>query len=84
MELPTRRIGNSVGIIFPAALVKSLHLSVGNMFLAEFMSGRLILTQSTKSNYSLGELIDRCDIKAAPPSESLAWISNDVLRKPVK
>lgn len=73
MDLPIRKLGNSTGIILPPALLRSLHLSVGNSVSAAEIDGRLVLTPSTKPRYSLKELLLQCDMKAAAPNDSVVW-----------
>ncbi len=73
MELSIRKLGNSAGIILPAALLRALNLSVGSSVKAEEVDGALILTHSIKKRYSLNDLLAQCDPKAPVPEDMKAW-----------
>jgi antitoxin ChpS len=73
MELSIRKLGNSAGIILPAALLRTLNLSVGSFVKAEEVEGALILTPVIKKRYSLSELIAQCDPNAPLSEEMKAW-----------
>ena len=73
MELSIRKLGNSAGIILPAALLRTLNLSVGSFVKAEEVEGALVLTPATKTRYSLSELVARCNPKAPAPKDMAAW-----------
>jgi len=73
MELFIRKLGNSAGIILPAAMLRALNLSVGSSVKAEEVEGALILTPSIKKRYSLGDLLAQCDPNAPLSSEMKAW-----------
>lgn len=73
MELSIRKLGNSAGIILPAALLRSMHLSVGSSVTAEQVKGKLVLTPAAKPRYTLAELVAQCDSKAAPPKDMQGW-----------
>jgi antitoxin ChpS len=75
MELAIRKLGNSAGIILPAALLRSLHLSIGSSVTAEQVKGKLVLTPAIKPRYALAELVAQCDPKAAPPKDMQNWSS---------
>lgn len=73
MELSIRKLGNSAGIILPAALLRSLQLSVGSSVTAEQIKGTLVLTPAVNPRFSLGDMIAQCDSKAQPPKDMSAW-----------
>jgi len=73
MDLSIRKLGNSAGIILPAALLRTMNLSVGSFVRAEEVDGALILTPAKKRRYSLSELIAQCDPKATLSEEMKAW-----------
>jgi len=73
MELSIRKLGNSAGIILPAALLRALNLSVGSSVKAEEVKGALVLTPAVKPRYSLDELLARCDPKAPVPEDMKTW-----------
>ena len=72
MEITLRKFGNSTGIAFPAALLKSLGLRVGQALALESTSdGRLTLTP--KHRLSLSDMLAACDLSAAPPADLALW-----------
>lgn len=73
MELSIRKLGNSVGLILPAALLRTLDFSIGSVVKAKQVGGTLIITPATKTSYSLSELLARCDVKAAEPKDMEGW-----------
>jgi len=83
MELPIRKLGNSAGIILPAALLRSLNLSVGSAVNAEQIKGKLILTPAPKTRYSLNELMARCNPKAKISGDLKEWNSMTPVGKEV-
>lgn len=72
MEITLRKFGNSTGIAFPAALLKSLGLRAGQSLALESTSdGRLTLTP--KHRPSLSEMLAACDLSAPPPNDLALW-----------
>jgi len=83
MELSIRKLGNSAGIILPATLLRSLHLSVGSSVTAEQVKGKLVLTPATKPRYSLAELMAQCDLESPPPEDAKAWSEMEPVGKEI-
>lgn len=75
MELVIRKIGNSTGLTFPAALLRDLGLSVGQvMSLDKTKDGALVLrVKSTRKKYTAKELNAMCDFNAPMPEDLIAW-----------
>lgn len=72
MQTSIKKLGNSVGILLPAVLVKTLNLSVGQAVDIETVDGNLVLKPSTP-RYTLGELVAQCSPKAPMPSDISDW-----------
>lgn len=75
MELVIRKIGNSTGLTLPAALLRDLGLSVGQvMSLDKTEDGALMLrVKSTRKKYTAKELNALCDFNAPMPEDLIAW-----------
>jgi antitoxin ChpS len=72
VEVVVRNIGNSKGIVFPAAALKDMGLQTGQTLLMDTEpSGNIIL--SPKRKYKLADLLALCDLKAEPPADLAVW-----------
>ena len=66
-----RKVGGSVMLAVPPALLDVLQLGVGAKVGLAVDNGRLIVAPSTRPRYSLDELLAQCDLNA--PTPSLDW-----------
>ncbi|WP_404401963.1 AbrB/MazE/SpoVT family DNA-binding domain-containing protein [Idiomarina seosinensis] len=73
MEIQFRKIGNSKGAVIPALLLKELGLNVGDKADIKAENGRLIIEPKTKPQYTLDELLSRCDMNAPKPADLIDW-----------
>ena len=74
MKAIIRKIGNSSGAIFPAQILKKLHLSEGDAIeITENGSQILITPKQDKPKYTLDELLAKCDLKAPMPKAVKEW-----------
>ena len=65
MKTHIRKIGNSAGMILPAAILKKLHLSEGDEIEISENGNQIIITpKKIKPKYTLKELLAQCDLKA--------------------
>jgi antitoxin ChpS len=72
MEVTLRKLGNSTGIAFPAAMLKELGLKVGQpLTMTATAEGGVTLTP--KRRYTLAELMAQCDFKARAPADLAIW-----------
>jgi len=72
VEIVLRKFGNSTGAVFPPAVLRDLSLKAGACMMMDTTSdGKIML--SPKRRYSLSELMDQCDLAAAPPTDLLVW-----------
>lgn len=75
MEITLRKLGNSTGIAFPAAMLKELGLKVGqSLTMTTTSDGVIALTP--KRRYTLDALMAQCDFKAQPPADLAIWDSS--------
>lgn len=75
METSIKKLGNSVGILLPSVLVRTLNLSVGQSVDIESVEGNLVVKPKITKRYSLKELVAQCNPKAPMPPEVTDWES---------
>ncbi len=74
MQTQVRKIGNSAGTIIPAAILKTLHLKEGDCVDIYDEKGRIVIVPSkNKPQYTLDELLAKCDETAPMPQELIDW-----------
>ena len=73
METAIRKLGNSAGIILPAALLRSLKFEVGQAIDIEVEDGRLVVTPTRRKRYTAAELNAQCNPRAPMPEDIVAW-----------
>jgi antitoxin ChpS len=69
-----RKVGGSVMLAVPPALLDVLHLTSGAKVGLDVDNGRLVVTPSTRRRYTLAELLAECDPSADPPAEDREWL----------
>ncbi len=71
-----RKVGESVMVSLPPALLEILHLRVGAEVGIVVEAGRLIIEPRSCPKYTLSELLTQCDMSESVNSpEDHAWIS---------
>ena len=84
MEICIRKIGNSKGAVFPAPLIKELGVDEGQILQANMVDGRLVIEKVIKPEYSLSELLSKCDPKAMTLNdEDKVWLNDSPVGKEV-
>ncbi|PID65454.1 MAG: addiction module antitoxin [Gammaproteobacteria bacterium] len=74
MKIQLRRVGNSVGQIIPASILRTLDLRVGDELELSIVNGQLIATPvKVKAQYTLDELLAKCNENAPVTEEVKAW-----------
>jgi antitoxin ChpS len=73
METAIRKLGNSAGIILPAALLRSLKCEVGQVIDIAVEDGRLVVTPKRRKRYTAAELNAQCNPRAPMPEDIVAW-----------
>lgn len=69
-----RKVGGSVMLAVPPALLDLLKLGVGSKVDLGVENGRLVVAPRARPQYSLDELVAQCDGNEAPSAEDRAWI----------
>ena len=70
-----RKVGGSIMLAVPPAVLDLLELRVGAKVDIDVDNGRLVIEPKLRPNYSLDELLAQCDEPAALSSEDRDWIN---------
>jgi antitoxin ChpS len=71
-----RKVGGSVMLAVPPALLDSLHLRPGAKVGLAVRSGRLVVEPQQRPRYTLDELLARCNPKAPCTKEEQEWLDD--------
>jgi antitoxin ChpS len=74
-----RKVGGSVMLAVPPALLDILNLAAGAKVGVEVDGGRLVIQPARRPRYTLNELIAQCDDTAPPAPEDEAWLDSKPL-----
>ncbi len=69
-----RKVGGSVMLVVPPALLNLLQLGAGARVDISIEDDRLVVTPRTRPRYSLDELLAQCDETAPAAAGDRAWI----------
>ena len=69
-----RKVGGSVMLAVPPAVLDMLHLRAGAMVVLVVDNGRLIVEPQPRRRYTLDELLAQCDPAAEPAQEDREWL----------
>lgn len=71
-----RRVGGSVMLAVPPALLNILRLGPGAKVGMAVESGHLVIHPQKRCRYSLDELLAQCDPRSRRSKEELEWLSD--------
>lgn len=71
-----RKVGGSIMLAVPPALLDILHLRPGAKVGIAIESGRLVVEPQPRPRYTLDELLAQCDPKAARTKEDREWLDS--------
>ncbi len=71
-----RKVGGSVMLAVPPALLNVLRLGPGAQVGVAVESGRLVVEPQRRPRYTLDELLARCNPKKARTKEEREWLDN--------
>jgi antitoxin ChpS len=71
-----RKVGGSIMLAVPPALLDILHLRPGVKVGIAIESGRLVVEPQQRPRYTLDELLAQCDPKAARNKEDREWLDS--------
>jgi antitoxin ChpS len=72
-----RKVGGSIMLAVPPALLDLLRLQSGAKVGLAVESGRLIVEPRTRPRYTLEELLAQCDPKAPVTGEEREWLDSE-------
>ena len=68
-----RKVGGSIMLAVPPAILDLLHLRAGETVGLTVDNGRLVIEPNPRPHYSLDELLAQCDTSAEISEEDRAW-----------
>ena len=71
-----RKVGGSVMLAVPSALLDILHLRPGAKVGIAVESGRLIVEPQKRPHYTLDELLAQCDPRTPRATEEQEWLES--------
>jgi antitoxin ChpS len=71
-----RKVGGSIMLAVPPALLEVLHLRPGTKVGLAVEKGRLVIEPQQKPRYTLGELLAQCDPKARRGKKDREWLDS--------
>ncbi len=74
-ETRLRKVGGSVMLAVPPALLDTLGLAAGNSVGIGVYAGRLIVEPRERPHYTIDELLAQCAPKARRTRKDSAWVS---------
>lgn len=74
-----RKVGGSVMLAVPPALLDMLHLQPGATVGIAVENGRLIVQPKQRRRYTLDELLAQCNLKARRSKEEREWLDSKPL-----
>jgi len=78
-----RKVGGSVMLAVPPALLDVLHLSAGAHVGLEVDSGRLVVEPSARPRYTLDELLAQCNPDADLSAQEREWLDAPIAGREV-
>ena len=70
-----RKVGGSVMMVVPPAILDLLHLRAGATVGVSVEGGRLVVEPSPRPRYTLDELLAQCDASAEASGEDREWLA---------
>lgn len=71
-----RRVGGSVMMVVPPALLDLLEISAGAQVGLTVDNGRLVVQPRPRPSYTLDELLAQCDASAGITAEDQEWLGS--------
>ncbi len=69
-----RKVGGSVMLAVPPAILDILHMQAGETVAIAVDGERLVIQSQRRNRYSLEELLEQCDATAPVSDEDRAWL----------
>lgn len=71
-----RKVGGSVMLPVPPALLSILHLEAGSSVGLDIEAGQLIVHPQTQPEYTLEELLAQCNFSVPASADDQAWLTD--------
>lgn len=71
-----RKVGGSIMLAVPPAILDMLHLQVGTTVGLAVDHGRMVVEPTPRPRYSLDELLAQCDATAEINAEDQGWLNS--------
>lgn len=71
-----RKVGGSVMMVVPPAILDMLHMKAGTTVSVDVDRGRLVVEPQLRPRYTLDELLAQCDSSAPMSAEDQAWLDS--------
>ncbi len=71
-----RKVGGSIMLAVPPALIDMLHLRPGAKVDLEVRDGRLVVEPQRRPRFTLDELLSQCNSKARRGQEEQEWLDS--------
>lgn len=72
-----RKVGGSVMMAVPPAVLERLHLRVGSKVGLTIDDGRMVIEPRTRPRYTLDELLAQCDASAELTADDREWLDSE-------
>ncbi len=69
-----RRVGGSVMVALPPALLETVSLAAGREVVVSVESGRLVIEPQNRPRYTLAQLLAQCDPHARRSAKDRDWV----------
>lgn len=79
-----RKVGGSVMLAVPPALLDILHLSAGASVGLAVDNGKLVVEPSTRPRYTMAELLAASDYSQPQPPEEREWVDAPAVGRELK
>ncbi len=73
MEAKLTKVGNSIGLMIPSPIRRSMKLEAGQTVTIEENGSALLIRPSVRPTYRLDDLLAQCDAKAPMPAALKEW-----------
>ncbi|MGH2548218.1 MAG: AbrB/MazE/SpoVT family DNA-binding domain-containing protein [Thermomicrobiales bacterium] len=71
-----RKVGGSVMLAVPPALLEILHVSAGSTVGVSVESGRMVIESKPRPRYTLAQLLAASDYSEPQPAEEREWVDS--------
>jgi antitoxin ChpS len=74
-----RKVGGSIMLAVPPALLDVLHLTAGATVRLDVQNGQLVVAPQTRPRYTMAELLAASDYSQPQPAEQREWVDSPAM-----